>query len=671
MSPLKRLVVGVSIAGAVAIVHSLAALPTTPHVLAWISMGVCAVIAGSFALKVPGISATLSISDTFFMTSTLLFGPAPATITIAVDSLVVGVSRRHPLDRVLFNLSSTAFSLWVASHTFFALSGTGPLYDTVTPPTAMIMLPLACLAGVYYLLNSGLLATAISLDKKQPTVQLWRRHFTVISLNYFASASAAFVLVILLKYVSPIAVAALAPVLIIFYLAMRSWLGRLDDADKHVAKVNDLYLSTVSALSTAIEAKDGVTSDHIHRVQGYAMGLARKLHITDPKTLQAIEAAALLHDTGKIAIPEHILNKPGKLTSSEFETMKSHVDVGADILSAIDFPYPVVPIVEAHHENWDGSGYPRGLCGEAIPIGARILSVVDCFDALTSDRPYRPAMTEADAIAIVQERRGTFYDPAVVDMFARVYSEIRPDLTSRPELQNAMRRIRDVRAAMNPPEASASARSESQASYGETSPKRPSDSAGREGGPAATAPAQTQTQAPAPTEDSSEELLAFVSLGRLAAGTPTMGDVGALAWGHLRFLFPGASLAVFARDNTRSALNAAYAAGPLANAINGQSIGIGQRVSGWVAANERTMVNADALLDLDREQARGSFALSVPMLVDGAVVGVLTLYAPKPFADDQRRRIEIIAPHLATALKSADAQTRPRSSSLHLVAQRA
>lgn len=636
MSPLKRLVIGVSVAGSVAIVHSVASLPSTPHVIAWISMGVCAVIAGRFALKVPGISATLSISDTFFMTSALLFGPAPATITIAIDSLVVGLSRRHRVDVVLFNLSSTAFSLWVAAQAFFALSGTGPLYDTLTPPSAMIMLPLAALAAVYYLLNSGLLATAISLEKKQPTIQLWRRHFTVISLNYFASASAAFVLVILLKYVSPIAVAALAPVLVIFYLAMRSWLGRLDDADKHVAKVNRLYLSTVSALSTAIEAKDGVTSDHIHRVQGYAMGLARALDIADQKTLQAIEAAALLHDTGKIAIPEHILNKPGRLTSSEFETMKSHVEVGADILSAIDFPYPVVPIVEAHHENWDGSGYPRGLRGEAIPIGARILSVVDCFDALTSDRPYRPAMSEAEAIAIIHERRGNFYDPTVVDTFARVYADIRPDLTSRPELQNAMRRIRDVRAAMNPPEA-----------------------------PAAPAPA------PPPHEDSSEELLAFVSLGRLAAGTPTIGDVGALAWGHLRFIFPGASLALFTRDNMRTAINASYCAGPLADAINGQTISIGQRVSGWVAANARTMVNADALLDLERESARGSFALSVPMMADGAAVGVLTLYAPKPFADDQRRRIEIISPHLATALASAETHARPRSSSLHLVAQRA
>jgi putative nucleotidyltransferase with HDIG domain len=643
----------VGVAGALAIAHSLSALPSTPHVFAWIAMGVFAVIAGSFALKVPGVSATLSISDTFFITSALLFGPAPATVTIAVDSLVVGLNRRHPADRLLFNLSSTAFSLWVASHTFFALAGTPPLYDLRTAPTAMIIPPIACLALVYYLLNSGLLATALALDKGMPAIELWRRHFTVISLNYFASASAAFVLVILLKFVSPVAVAALAPVLVIFYLAMRSWLGRLDDADKHVAKVNRLYLSTVSALSTAIEAKDGVTSDHIHRVQAYAMGLARALAITDAPTLQAIEAAALLHDTGKIAIPEHILNKPGRLTSSEFETMKSHVDVGADILASIDFPYPVVPIVEAHHENWDGSGYPRGTQGEAIPIGARILSVVDCFDALTSDRPYRPAMREGDALAIILDRRGTFYDPAVVDTFARVYREIAPSAEPQPQLESALRRIRRVRAAADA---------------------------------AAPAPAPERAAVAAPAPDSSEELLAFVSLARVASRTPTMSDIGALAWGHLRFLLPGATIAIFTRDQVRNVVVASYTAGPSAAAIHGQSIDVGQRVSGWVAANARTMINAAAPLDLGPQcPATLQSVVAVPLIAEGSVIGVMSVYGADAFAEDQTRRLEIIAPHFATAVASVllgtkgsqpsglvqePARSRPSGTDLHIVARR-
>jgi len=169
---------------------------------------------------------------------------------------------------------------------------------------------LYCLAAVYFLLNSGLTAEAVALSKGLSAPKFWRQHFLVISLNYFAAASAAYLFVLLVQQVGAAAVAVVVPPILVCHLAMRSWLGRVDDAQQHLARVNELYLSTVSALSTAIEAKDGVTSDHVHRVKAYALGLADALDIREPLTVQAIEAAALLHDTGKLAIPEHILNKP-------------------------------------------------------------------------------------------------------------------------------------------------------------------------------------------------------------------------------------------------------------------------------------------------------------------------------------------------------------------------
>src|SRR2546427_2716792 len=164
------------------------------------------------------------------------------------------------------------------------------------------------------------------------------------------------------------------PLLLIFHVTIRSSFGRLEDARRHLGDMDRLYLSTVETLAMAIDAKDDVTHSHVRRVQAYAVGLARALDVTDEPTLKAIEAAALLHDTGKLAVPEFILNKPGKLTESEFERMKVHAAVGADILKSIDFPYPVEPIVRHHHESWDGSGYPQGLRGQEIPLGARILS---------------------------------------------------------------------------------------------------------------------------------------------------------------------------------------------------------------------------------------------------------------------------------------------------------
>src|SRR5260370_18321803 len=171
----------------------------------------------------------------------------------------------------------------------------------------------------------------------------------------------------------------------------RSPLSTRLDSELHIAQLNVL-VSTVDTLSTAIDARDDVTPRHVRRVQHGTLALARELGVTDEDTLCGLEAAALLHDTGKIAVPEHILNKPGKLTPAEFEKMKRHAPIGAEILSSIEFPYPVVPIVRHHHENWDGTGYPDGLKGSEIPLGARILSAVDCFDPLTPGRPYPPPM---------------------------------------------------------------------------------------------------------------------------------------------------------------------------------------------------------------------------------------------------------------------------------------
>jgi putative nucleotidyltransferase with HDIG domain len=635
-SPLLALFVTAAIgAGGAVIVHSLLRLPQIPDPSAWALLSVLAVVAASFALKVPGVPVYLSISDAFFITIGLLFGPAPAALTIAADSLIVSARRKGRGRQLLFNVTSSALALWCGVQAFYALAGHEPMARSLVVPDEHTILPLACLAAVYFLLNSGLTAVAVALSKGVAPWRFWREHFAVMSVNYFAAASAAYFLILLVRSVGIGALAVVTPLILVCHLAMRSWLGRADDAQRHVRDVNRLYMSTISAFSTAIEAKDGVTSDHIHRVQAYAMGLARALGVSDPPTLQAIEAAALLHDTGKLAIPEHILNKPGKLTAHEFETMKAHVDIGADILSSIDFPYPVVPIVRAHHENWNGTGYPRGLRGDEIPIGARILSVVDCFDALTSDRPYRPALTDAAALEIIQQSRGVMYDPMVVDMFARVYRDIAPTSLPQPKLDALLSTIR---------------------------------------GAAATAPVPAPAGAPAATG----ELLAFVSLARLAAGTPTLADIGALAAGHLQHIAPEATVALFGLDATRSQLTAQHVAGPAAAAVSGLTIRLGDRLTGWVGANLRGMPSANARLDLlDRTPAGVVAACATPLVADGALVGVLTLYASAPFSDDQARTVEMIAPQLAAAVAAVEAAAarraepeRPARSGIRLVAAR-
>ena len=151
-------------------------------------------------------------------------------------------------------------------------------------------------------------------------------------------------------------------------------MARVADANHHIAELNQLYLATVQTLAAAIDAKDQVTHGHINRVQHYAKQLAVAVGVKNEIQLKAIQAAAVLHDTGKIAIPEAILNKPGPLTTEEFAVMKQHANIGADIVSSVNFPYPVEPIVRYHHENWDGTGYPDGLVGTSTSRSAREFS---------------------------------------------------------------------------------------------------------------------------------------------------------------------------------------------------------------------------------------------------------------------------------------------------------
>lgn len=628
--------VGIAVVGS-----SLLALATTPHVAQWGALTLLALVASRFPVRVPGTNAWFTIADTFFMTSALLFGPAPATVAMAIDSVAVSLSRKWGWRRVLFNGSAPAIAFWSGSQVFFALAGVGPLSAGPFSVDGVI-LPLSCFAAVYFVLNSGLTALAVSLEKPISAAAVLRSHFGLVSFSYFAAASAAFLLILLTQFVSILAMLAVLPLMATIHLALRSWTGRIVDAEQHVATVDRLYLSTIGALSTAIEAKDGVTSSHIHRVQHYAMGLAGALGSLDDLTLKALQAAALLHDTGKLAVPERILNKPGKLTSAEFETMKLHVDVGADILSSIEFPYPVVPIVRAHHENWDGSGYPNGLKGTEIPIGARILSVVDCYDALTSDRPYRAAMSDEEALAIIRARRGTMYDPVVVDTFERVCRDIVP-FDVKPQLQKAVQQISKAVAFTPEP---------------------------------AAAPAAA-TLAPAINEGP-ESMRALASLARIVSGRPTAADLSSMIWTHVRHIVPNTSCAFFLHEPLTDSVGVAFVAGGASSVLQGLQITMGERLTGWVAANHQPIVNSEAQLDLGAEAMLAGlrYCLSLPLVAEGRLLGVLSLYGADPFRDDQAETLQFVLPHLAQMFLSlergheAALVEAPARSSLRIVASR-
>jgi len=404
------------VTGGATLALSLYELYSHPISNEWMLLAGLTLLSFFFTVKVPGIPAKISVSETFVFTSVLLFGTAAATVTVALDALIMSGwrHRREPL-KVLFNTTEPTLSIFIASHLFFLIVHE-PL-RTHPRDAGSLMLPVLVLSLTYFFLNSTLTAAAISLQSGRRVVAVLRGHLLWLALNYLGGASVALLIVNNSTTVNVTTISIVLPLLLITYLTFKSSMGRIEDANRHVAQLNRLYMSTIETLAMAVDAKDQVTHGHIRRVQEHSVDLARHMGVDDENLIKAIEAASLLHDMGKLAIPETILNKPGKLTVAEFEVMKTHSSLGADILAAVDFPYPVVPIVRHHHENWDGSGYPDGLIGTDIPIGARILAVVDCFDALTSDRPYRGRLPVDEAIAILTARRGSMYDPLVVDVF--------------------------------------------------------------------------------------------------------------------------------------------------------------------------------------------------------------------------------------------------------------
>ncbi len=628
----------VATAGLLAVFHSLYWLIAEPVQYQWFVLAGLTLLSGSFTVKIPGISARLSVSEVFVFAAVLLFGPAAATMIVVLDSLVISfwLKRRlyGPL-RILFNMAAPAVSIWAASHVFFWLAGIQPLSEAPRPILTLVA-PLTVLAVLYFLLNSWLIAWAVAFQKRTNPFGIWRRNFLWLSLNYFSGASVAALLVPYLQteqYAFIRIIGILLPLLLISYLTFKTALGRVDDANRHLSELNRLYLSTIETLAMAIDAKDQITHGHIRRVQHYAVGLARRVGVTDPAQISAIEAASLLHDMGKLAVPEYILNKPGPLTSAEFEKMKLHSAVGADILAAIEFPYPVVPIVRHHHENWNGTGYPDGLKGSDIPIGARVLSVVDCFDALTSDRPYRPRLSDTEAIRILQQRRGSMYDPLIVDTFVRVYEELAPAY---------------------PDEESSTAGGLSAITRGSVGGPETSISGARLDDIAA----------------STEEMLVLYDLARGLTGQFDLSDAADVISKHLRRIVPASTCVFFVYDSASDDLRAAHAAGENASHFVGLRIPRGQRLTGWVAANRQTILNSDPTLDLG-EVARSlrpplRSCLSTPLVQGSDLIGVLTVYSTHrdAFTEDHRRIIEVIGRQVSRTVKHAVDFEHDRSATL-------
>jgi diguanylate cyclase (GGDEF)-like protein/putative nucleotidyltransferase with HDIG domain len=404
----------------------------------------------------------------------------------------------------------------------------------------------------------------------------------------------------------------------------------MEDERRHLEQVNEIHRSTLEALAMAIDAKDQTTHTHIRRVQIYAQRLGTMMGMRD-KELQALEAASLLHDIGKLGVPDYILNKPGKLTEYEFNKMKIHPVVGAEILSNVKFDFPVAAYVRAHHERWDGQGYPDGLKGEEIPLGARILALVDHFDALHSDRPYRKALTREEAIEHIRRLSGTFFDPALVTIFLACLGSLDEQIASmdfhEPGLSTLSRAVENNLSAPA-------------AGYAEE--HRP-----------LTEVAMSKIAA------AHQEVATLQDIARVLSSTLSLQDTVAIVTSRIANLVPYSTCVIYLLDHGKTAIRAEYASGLYKELFRGRNFRVGEGITGWVAANHRPMYNTSPLLDLsflgpevaDRFKGVAVF----PVMKNGEAFGAVAFYSVdiSRYSDEHLRLLDMIMQPVSDALHNA------------------
>ncbi len=405
--------------------------------------------------------------------------------------------------------------------------------------------------------------------------------------------------------------------------AARLWMQRLERERQRHEQAAELHLATIEALALAIDAKDHTAQNHIRRVQFYASELAREAGVP-PEECQGIRTAALLHDIGKLAVPEHILTKPGTLTPDEWRKVRSHPQIGADILAAIPFPSPVSPLVRSHHERWDGLGYPDGLKGDAIPLGARILAIADHYDSLVSQRTYRAALTPEAAIDVLKLESGKALDPRLVELFTRLTPRLHTRSTGAGSPLPA-----------------------SQGSHGEALPAVFDDIA-----------------------LAHREMYALYEIAQTMGTSLGVSDTMALIASKLAPLVPFSTCALFLASGAPHSMQCRFATGVDAELLAGLSTRGGQGLAGWVARNRRPLVNARPSAELEASgldpQTSLESALVCPLLFGQHLIGAVAVYhvAPGFYGDDHRRLLERVCEQAGAVIHNAIIFERTQEDSL-------
>ena len=569
---------------------------------------VMVLILSRHAIRFPGTHTSISVSDALIFLCITTLGPYHGVLLAAVDMIVAGRRFRLRTSLYLFNVTNATISFFVAAKIYYILTaylGARELETGIGKAVLAFGLPIIALAFVVYLLHIIVVAMILLMRSKFKWVTV-RDTLPWEPVTYLAYATIAgtvnYALVHKGVVTTLVIMALVMPVPIVIYYTFKTYHDKLGEQESHYGELTSIYDSILEMLAMAIDAKDDVTHDHIQRVKLFARRMGETLGLSALE-VEALKAGALLHDIGKIGVPAYILNKPGKLTEHEFEQMKMHTIIGADMLSNVDFRYPVVPIVRHHHERWDGRGYPDGLAGEAIPITARILTLVDNYDALRSDRPYKTGMTREEALAYIKQNAGTFFDPKLVEIFLALADELEVEAAS-------------FRAAPS------GKRSKSTAAMTNAKP-----AAGLE-----TAPELDRaTAALNSIAETNQRVTALYEMSRTLSSILSVEDTVAILANRLSKLIPFTTCAISLFDATRSEFEIVHAVGLNADRFLKRRMPAEAGITGWVMTNQRPMFNTNPVLDLAflGSETAGEYkgVIVYPLIKNGEALGAIALYS--------------------------------------------
>ncbi len=603
----------------------------------WVVFVVCAAIAATlsqYQIRLPRTKGYVSLRELIIFWAVIWLGPGGAVllaIVSAVSNYRLGSRNtlRWSLDTFLIS-----WSTWVSAHLFYLI--TSGSYSFIVKPigsrpmNALILLTALAVSGlVHYLLYSLIYSLFLKFEGSHSVMSLWKDNALYGVISGTGCVFVVFAGHLLLVYFGLPLGLLLLPIVIGAHLAFRFHKQMLAEKTKELREASRIHLATVEALATAIDARDQVGRGHVSRAQIYAVGVGKIMNLPIDE-IEALSTGALLHDIGKLAVPDHILNKPGRLTPAELEKIKIHASVGASILEKIDFPYPVVSTVKHHHECWDGTGYPDGLAREDIPITARILSVADAYDTLRGARPFRSAVPRDEARKSLTSGAGTQFDPRVVDIFLRNLRSFEMEVETQGYAYKS-----DTTAASKKREGESEI--DSNSSYVEQ------------------------------IKRANREVFTLYELARVFGSSLNLRDTLELFVEKISELVPLDTCVVYLLDEAETVAMAKFAHGRHSEALKNRKVQVGQGATGYTLKKRQPVYNINPGLDFSFYQMEFiqefTAMASIPLIANEKLLGAVSLYSCEleTYEDEHMRLLETISriasDAIATSLRHAETET--------------